>query len=77
MFTLEESALLGRMLRTLAVLVVCAIVGLGYVLVRAYAAPATKPPSVSRPQHAHFVPAHRHHDPKLSANSFIVSQIHG
>jgi hypothetical protein len=34
MFTLEESALLGRMLRTTLVIVVCALLVLGYLLIR-------------------------------------------
>jgi len=35
MFTVEESTLLGRMLRTTLVLVICALLLLGYLLFRA------------------------------------------
>jgi hypothetical protein len=41
MFTLEESALLGRMLRALGVMVVCAIGGIGYLVARPYTAAST------------------------------------
>jgi hypothetical protein len=57
MFTLEESALLGRMLRTTAVLVVCTITGVGYLLLRPHVSRAVHAPShpASAPP-----PAHRH-----------------
>lgn len=60
MFTLEESALLGRMLRTTLVLVICALVVLGYLLVRVYAASDAPPQFARQPHHLLFVPAHRH-----------------
>lgn len=60
MFTLEESALLGRMLRTTGVLILCTLVVLTYLLVRAYAAPAAQPTITHVAPHPRFVPAHRH-----------------
>jgi len=60
MFTLEESALLGRMLRTTAVIVIGTIAGAGYLLVRTSAAPAPRPPITQPAHHSSFVPAHRH-----------------
>jgi len=60
MFTLEESALLGRMLRTTGVIVLCTLIGLVYLLVRVYAAPAARPTIAQSAHHVPFVPAHRH-----------------
>jgi hypothetical protein len=61
MFTLEESALLGRMLRAMGVMAMCAIAGVGYLLVRMHAAPATPimsaPLPVSSPQTVSAQPA--------------------
>jgi hypothetical protein len=63
MFTLEESALLGRMLRTTAVLVVCTITGVGYLLLRRHLSPAAPASSVPPPA-THTAsassPGHRH-----------------
>jgi hypothetical protein len=61
MFTLEESALLGRMLRTLAVMGVCTGGGVGYVLLRA-SSPA-RPAAVSEPSQPANGPTHQavHH----------------
>jgi hypothetical protein len=60
MFTLEESALLGRMLRTILVLVVCALLVLGYLLVRVYANADRPPQFAQQPHRLHVMPAHRH-----------------
>jgi cytochrome c-type biogenesis protein CcmH/NrfG len=60
MFTVEESALLGRMLRTTLVLVICALLVLGYLLVRVYAAADLQPQFAQQPHHPHAGPAHRH-----------------
>jgi predicted acyltransferase len=60
MFTLEESALLGRMLRTTGVIVLCVVLAVLYWLVHVYAAPAANPTITRTAQHARFVPAHRH-----------------
>jgi hypothetical protein len=51
MFTLEESALLGRMLRTLAVMGLCLIGGVAYLL--------------ARPQHQNGPPEHHRLRPHL------------
>jgi hypothetical protein len=60
MFTLEESALLGRMLRTTGVILLCTIIAVVYLLVRVYAAPAARPTITQSAHHTPFVPAHRH-----------------
>jgi hypothetical protein len=62
MFTLEESALLSRMLRTTAAFVICAITGIGYLLFRPHASHAlSHSPSPAPVQHASVPsPALRH-----------------
>jgi hypothetical protein len=60
MFTLEESALLGRMLRTTGVIILGILLVLTWLLVRAYAAPGPKPVITHAQPPPHYVPAHRH-----------------
>jgi hypothetical protein len=64
MFTLEESALLGRMLRALAVMGLCTIGGAGYLLLRPFAAPRQTP--VAAPAQPSNGPSHQaSHRPRL------------
>jgi hypothetical protein len=63
MFTLEESALLGRMLRTTAVFVVCTITGVGYLLLRPHISHVSAVASTDpTPSHgaSGSPPGHRH-----------------
>jgi hypothetical protein len=90
MFTLEESALLGRMLRSLAVMGLCATAGTGYLLLRPAFHPALQPGAAEPARdgngsppaaaHHHRLRPHQtraHERPKLNANSFIFRHIHG
>ena len=84
MFTLEESALLGRMLRSMAVIGFCTIAAAGYLVFRPHpggAEPARDENGPAVPTvHHHRLRPHqiRHRDrPKLNANSFIFRHIHG